>query len=128
MCAFFYNISNDKDFFIDVDIITCFKDLIYIIKPFKLGELREVVERAAKEYQLKVEIDRIQRNIKTVEGELRDYRSSQGYAGEGFAASDSQKDGGHLQAQIRELDCLRDAGHLSAVEYEAKRRDLSSHR
>ena len=48
----------------------------YIIKPFKLGELREVVERAVKEFRLKVEIDQIQRKIESVEGELRDYRTS----------------------------------------------------
>ena len=33
-------------------------------------------ERAEKEYQLKVEIGRIQQNIETVEGELREYRAS----------------------------------------------------
>jgi DNA-binding NtrC family response regulator len=99
----------------------------YIIKPFKLGELREVVERAAKEYRLKMEIDGIQSRMKTVEGQLRQYR-----LGLHSQASESPallSEGGadpYCQAQVRELDRLRDAGHLSHEEYEQQKQRLLS--
>jgi len=98
----------------------------YIIKPFKLGELREVVERAVKEYRLKVEIDRMQRNIESVEGELRDYRSAIRQTGEGSGSNMPITDDGYIQAQMRELGRLHDEGYLSNGEYEDKKRELLS--
>lgn len=98
----------------------------YIIKPFKLGELREVVERAAKEYQLKVEIDRMQRNIESVEGELRDYRTAVRRDGDRRGADAGMINNDYVQAQIRELSRLHEEGYLSNGEYEEKKRELLS--
>jgi len=100
----------------------------YIIKPFKLGELREVVERAAKEYRLKVEIDGIQERIETVEGELRQYRQGRQHNGEECTAPPKTETDPHVQAQVRELDRLRDAGHLSYEEHERQKQRLLSGR
>jgi DNA-binding NtrC family response regulator len=99
----------------------------YIIKPFKLGELREVVERAVKEYRLKVEIDRMQRNVASVEGELRDYRTAIRNNNGSADTDGSSKREGYIQAQMRELDRLHEAGYLSNGEFEDKKRDLLSH-
>jgi len=98
----------------------------YIIKPFKLGELREVVERAVKEYRLKVEIDRMQRNIQSVEGELRDYRSTIRQAGELCGSYTPVEEDGYIQAQMRELGRLHEEGYLSNGEFEEKKRELLS--
>lgn len=48
----------------------------YIIKPFKLQELRELVERAIKEQELHDEIDTLRGRIAGIEQELRDYRAT----------------------------------------------------
>lgn len=98
----------------------------YIIKPFKLSELREVVDRAAHEYRLKVEIDRIQQNIETVEGQLRTYPTSLPRAGTQTPLRDGREGQGYIQAQLRELDQLRNAGYLSDGDYEEKKGDLLS--
>jgi two-component system response regulator AtoC len=47
----------------------------YIIKPFKLQELRELIERAIKEQQLHTEIDTLRGRIAGIEQELREYRN-----------------------------------------------------
>ena len=47
----------------------------YIIKPFKLQELRELIERAIKEQQLHAEIDTLRGRIAGIEQELREYRN-----------------------------------------------------
>jgi two-component system response regulator AtoC len=56
----------------------------YIIKPFKLQELRELIERAIKEQHLHAEIDTLRGRIACIEQELRDYRN--GSAGRRRAA------------------------------------------
>jgi two-component system response regulator AtoC len=48
----------------------------YIIKPFKLQELRELVERAIKEQELHTEIDTLRGRIAGIEQELRDHRAA----------------------------------------------------
>ena len=48
----------------------------YIIKPFKLQELKEVVDRAIKEQELHSEIDSLREKVHTIEAELRQYRST----------------------------------------------------
>ncbi len=48
----------------------------YIIKPFKLQELKEVVDRVIKECALHTEIDSLREKVHTIEEELRQYRSS----------------------------------------------------
>ncbi len=99
----------------------------YIIKPFKLSELREVVERAIKEYCLKAEIEQIQDNIEIVEGEMRDYlaKPRQDRPSTALHPHNSEK---YIQGQVRELDRLREAGYLSGCEYEQKKRDLLARR
>jgi DNA-binding NtrC family response regulator len=95
----------------------------YVIKPFKLSELREVVDRAAGEYQLKAEVDRIQRNIESVEGELRDYRDNRS-GPQNRQQMRAKTD--YVESKLRELDELHDAGMLNTGEYEVRRRDLLS--
>ena len=97
----------------------------YVIKPFKLSELREVVDRAAREYLLKVEVDRIKQKIAAVEGELRDYRIARSDGAEQSPEPQyKQQPGGYVQSQIRELEQLRSAGYLSNGDYEEKKRKL----
>ena len=98
----------------------------YIIKPFKLGELCEVVERAAKEYRLRVEIDGIQQRIETVETQLRRHRQGLQQDIDAAAVPPQTTPDPHVQAQVRELDRLRDAGHLSFEEYERQMQQLLS--
>lgn len=99
----------------------------YVIKPFKLSELREVVDRASREYRLKVKVDRIRQKIETVEGELRDYRTARsGATGQPAAPQEETQGQGYIQSQLRELDQLRRAGYLSNGDYEEKKRELLS--
>lgn len=51
----------------------------YVIKPFKLNELKSSVEKALLEGKLKTEIVRLKDRIKTLEGELKKYSSPQGF-------------------------------------------------
>lgn len=48
----------------------------YIIKPFKLQELKEIVDRVVREHALHNEIDTLREKVNTIEEELRDYRSA----------------------------------------------------
>jgi DNA-binding NtrC family response regulator len=51
----------------------------YVIKPFKLNELRSSVEKALQEGKLKTEIGRLKDRIKTLEGELKKHASPEGF-------------------------------------------------
>ncbi|KPL04960.1 MAG: hypothetical protein AMJ73_03145 [candidate division Zixibacteria bacterium SM1_73] len=51
----------------------------YVIKPFKLNELKNSVEKALHEYKLKTEIGKLKDRIKTLEGELRKYVTPEGF-------------------------------------------------
>jgi len=51
----------------------------YVIKPFKLNELKSSVEKALFEGKLKTEIGRLKDRIKTLEGELKEYSSPEGF-------------------------------------------------
>jgi two-component system response regulator HydG len=46
----------------------------YVIKPFKLNELRSSIDRVLKEHQLKYEIDELKGKIKGLEEELKNYQ------------------------------------------------------
>ncbi len=98
----------------------------YLIKPFKLSELRGAIDRALREYCMRLEIDRIQNNLDSVEDKLRDYRLSapEDHADNPPAAS-AQPDR-YLDAQLRELGELRDAGYISPQEYDERRANLLS--
>jgi two-component system response regulator AtoC len=50
----------------------------YVIKPFKLNELKSSVEKALHEYKLKMEIGILKNRIKTLEKELRKYQTPKG--------------------------------------------------
>ncbi len=49
----------------------------YVIKPFKLNELKSSIERALKEYKLKSEIGQLKARIAQLEDELNKFCSSQ---------------------------------------------------
>jgi DNA-binding NtrC family response regulator len=46
----------------------------YVVKPFKLGQLKTTIDKAVKEYRLKMEIGELQQRIKTIESELKRYQ------------------------------------------------------
>jgi len=46
----------------------------YVVKPFKLGDLKATIDKAVKEYRLKMEIGELQERIKTIESELKRYQ------------------------------------------------------
>ena len=46
----------------------------YVIKPFKLNELRTSIDRVLKEHRLKYEIDELKEKIKYFEEELKKYQ------------------------------------------------------
>lgn len=50
----------------------------YLIKPFKLNELKNSVEKALHEYKLKTEIGKLKDRIKTLEEELKKYLTPEG--------------------------------------------------
>jgi two-component system response regulator AtoC len=50
----------------------------YVIKPFRLNELKNSVEKALHEYRLKTEIGKLKGRIKTLEEELKKYLTSEG--------------------------------------------------
>ena len=49
----------------------------YIIKPFKLQQLKELVDRAVREQSMSREIEDLRERLGRVESELRQYRSQQ---------------------------------------------------
>jgi two-component system response regulator AtoC len=50
----------------------------YVIKPFKLNELKSSVEKALHEYKLKTEITELKNRIQTLEEELKKYSTPKG--------------------------------------------------
>jgi DNA-binding NtrC family response regulator len=46
----------------------------YVVKPFKLAELKTTIDKAIKEYRLKMEIGELQERIKTIESDLKRYQ------------------------------------------------------
>jgi len=50
----------------------------YVIKPFKLNELKSSLEKALHEYKLKIEIGRLKDRIKTLEEALKKYLTPEG--------------------------------------------------
>jgi len=50
----------------------------YVIKPFKLNELKSSVEKALHEYKLKTEITELKSRIQTLEEELKKYSTPKG--------------------------------------------------
>jgi two-component system response regulator AtoC len=50
----------------------------YVIKPFKLNELKSSVEKALHESKLKADIEKLKKRIKTLEEELKKYLTPDG--------------------------------------------------
>jgi len=50
----------------------------YVIKPFKLNELKSSLEKALHEYKLKIEIGKLKDRIKSLEEELKEYLTPEG--------------------------------------------------
>lgn len=50
----------------------------YVMKPFKLNELKNSVEKALHEYKLKEEIGKLKNRVKTLEEELKKYLPPEG--------------------------------------------------
>jgi len=46
----------------------------YVVKPFKLNDLKNTIARALNEYRLKSEIGRLRERIKSLEQELKEYQ------------------------------------------------------
>jgi len=46
----------------------------YVTKPFKLEDLKKIIDRALKEYQLRKEISELKEKIRKMEEQLREYQ------------------------------------------------------
>jgi DNA-binding response OmpR family regulator len=111
----------------------------YVIKPFKLNELRSAIGRVLKEHQLKYEIDGLKDKIKSLEEELKKYQKGnrnpdplEFNPGSGITPSA----GGTIHAreqkpvdsvvieQIKKLGELKEKGLISDKEYELKKGEL----
>jgi DNA-binding response OmpR family regulator len=111
----------------------------YVIKPFKLNELRSSIDRVLKEHQLKYEIDELKGKIKGLEEELKKYqkgnRNSDSFkfnpgsgitpiaSGVMYAREQKPVDSVILE-QIKKLDELKEKGLISDKEYELKKGEL----
>ncbi|MBD3169663.1 MAG: response regulator [candidate division Zixibacteria bacterium] len=104
----------------------------YVIKPFKLNELKAAVEKALKERKLKVEIDSLRNKIKSIEGELEKYDVNENNMPEAQNLPDEldndngQENGDGILSQIRQLGELKDKGIITDKEFEEKKSELLS--
>jgi DNA-binding NtrC family response regulator len=46
----------------------------YVVKPFKLNDLKNAIEKALNEYRLKTEIGKLRERIKSLEDQLKEYQ------------------------------------------------------
>lgn len=114
----------------------------YVVKPFKLNELKNIIDRALNEYRLKLEINELRGRIKNLESKLKAHQVT-GKKGEGSGvqpnASISPIAGGALYGekikanekkedsileQIKRLGELKEKGLISGEEFEAKKSEL----
>jgi two-component system response regulator AtoC len=51
----------------------------YVLKPFKLNELKSLIERALKEFHLREKIGELRQRIKNLEEDLKKYQSPEKY-------------------------------------------------
>lgn len=104
----------------------------YVIKPFKLNELKAAVEKALKERKLKVEIDSLRNKIKSIEGELEKYDVNENNVPEAQNLPDEldndngQENGDGILSQLRQLGELKDKGIITDKEFEEKKSELLS--
>lgn len=108
----------------------------YVIKPFKLNELKGAVEKAIKERKLKVEIDYLRKKIRSIEGELEQFdidesgsektevETAVGIEETSTAGKDAFSN--EILDQIRQLGALKETGILTEKEFEEKKAELLS--
>lgn len=48
----------------------------YVVKPFKLNDLKNTIEKALNEYRLKSEIGQLRKKIQTLEEQLKEYQKA----------------------------------------------------
>ena len=111
----------------------------YVIKPFKLNELKTTIERAVKEQTLRVEIDDLKLKIKQMEEELKKYqhldelirrltppvtakKMAQAYGREASSAEGARTP--DIIEQITQLGELMEQSILSEQEFEEKKTEL----
>ena len=113
----------------------------YVVKPFKLNELKNAIDRALNEHRLRLEIDELKERIENLERELKVYQVSgkrgdiskmqgntdlgpvAGGAIYGMKFKSRDKDDSVL-GQIRRLGELKEKGLLTPEEFEAKKSEL----
>jgi DNA-binding NtrC family response regulator len=113
----------------------------YVVKPFKLNELKNAIDRALNEHRLRLEINELKERIKNLERDLKVYQISgrRSDVSKPQAGSDlSHIAGGALYRvkpkvndkensvleQIRKLGELKEKGLLSQEEFESKKSEL----
>ena len=111
----------------------------YVIKPFKLNELRASIDRVLKEHQLKYEIDELKGKIKDLEEELKKYQKGNrnpdsfkfnlgsgitSIAGGAMYAREQKPVDSVIIEQIKKLSELKEKGLISDKEYELKKGEL----
>jgi len=111
----------------------------YVIKPFKLNDLKATIERAVNEQTIRVEIDDLKLKINQMEEDLKKYqhldelirRSSHPVAAkkvaQAYGRRTSSAEGARtpdIMEQIRQLGEFRAQGILSEQEFEDKKTEL----
>ena len=111
----------------------------YVIKPFKLNELRASIEKAIKEHQLKYEIDELKGKIRNLEDELKNYQKGSKnsdhlkfnpgsgvtpIAGGALYAIEQKPADSVVLEQIKKLGELKDKGLITDQEFELKKGEL----
>jgi DNA-binding response OmpR family regulator len=111
----------------------------YVIKPFKLNELRASIDKALKEHQLKYEIDELKGKIKILEDELKNYQKGTKnpdhlkfnpgsgvtpIAGGALYALEQKPADSVVLEQIKKLGELKDKGLITDQEFELKKGEL----
>jgi len=104
----------------------------YVLKPFKLNELKTAIEKALKERRLKVEIDLLRGKIKSIEDELQKYEFEHEQPIHQPQPSEHHKENeSHdrnlasnqdtILEQLRKLGELKEMGVLTDKEFEEKK-------
>lgn len=112
-----------------------------MVKPFKLNELKNAIDRALNEHRLRLEIDELKERIKNLERDLKTYQVSgrrsdiskpqistdlshiAGGALYGVKLKANDKEDSVLE-QIKKLGELKEKGLLSREEFESKKSEL----
>jgi len=111
----------------------------YVIKPFKLNELRASIDRVLKEHKLKYEIDELKEKIKYFEEKLKKYQKGNKnpdtfkfnpgsgitpIAGGALYAREQKPPDSVVIEQIKKLGELKEKGLITDKEFELKKGEL----